>query len=220
MLFRSMPWPIPPYDSFYYDNPEASALYATDGTSSASKRSEPVFQNRQIFRVNGKQNTWGGVSLRFSERDFLGRHYGDSDVDWPISYQDLASHYEEVERLITVCGNRDGLPQLPDGIFIPPKPMRPADRLIIDAVSKIKEYPIKAIANRKAIETRPDRAHSCRSCGMCVYGCAAGSVYKFSSRLLPKIRELPNYRIVYSSKVFKLLRDPGTNEIQIGRAHV
>jgi glucose dehydrogenase len=209
-----MPWPVPLSDAYYYDNREASALYATDLDMSTSKKSERYFHNRQIFKVNGKQNLWGGVSLRMSERDFQGRRYDDSDFDWPIDYQTLEPHYAAVEQLITVCGNRDGLPNLPDGIFIPPKPLRPTDRILIEALKKIKKYSICAVHNRKAVETRREMSDACTSCGMCCYGCRASAVYKFSTRLLPKIADLPNYKILYDLKVIQLVRDATDNSIQ------
>lgn len=210
----NMPWTIHLSNVYYYDNREASALYATHADMSTSQRTEKNFQNRQIFRLNGKLNLWGGVALRMSERDFQGRRYNDSNYDWPIGYQTLEPHYDAVERLITVCGNRDGLEGLPDGIFIPPKPLRPADRMLIEALKKIKKHSICAVHNRKAVETRPEQSQACTSCGMCCYGCRASSVYKFSTRLLPKIKNCPNYKILYHLKVVQLVRDRTDNSIK------
>lgn len=209
-----MPWALPLADTYYYDNPEASRLYAQDSTMSTSQKSKKGFTNRQIFRVNGKQNLWGGVALRMAERDFQGRRYKDSDFDWPITYQTLDPHYEAVERLITVCGHCDGLAELPDGLFIPPKPFRPADHLLLGALKKIKKYSIRGVHNRKAVETRKEKLHACKSCGMCIYGCASSSVYKFSTRLLPDILSLPHYTILYHTKVIQLIRNPNDNNIQ------
>ena len=62
------PWPTPPSDSFFYENARANRLYARGDESSTSPDSAHVFQNRQIFRLNGKQNLWGGVVLRHSAR--------------------------------------------------------------------------------------------------------------------------------------------------------
>ena len=41
-------------------------------------------------------------------------------IDWPIRYKDIAPWYDYVERFIGVSGKNEGLPQLPDGQFIPP----------------------------------------------------------------------------------------------------
>ena len=92
-------------------------------------------------------NLWNGVALRLAPVDFQ---------TWPLGYADLESHYGQVERLIHVCGTREGLPELPDGEFIPPKDLRPADRLVQRAARKVKGFNLFAIPNRKAVETRAE----------------------------------------------------------------
>ncbi|BAY65870.1 glucose-methanol-choline oxidoreductase [Calothrix brevissima NIES-22] len=208
-----MPWPVKQSESFHYDNWQANQLYAKSDILSTSSRSAEVFHNHQIFRLNGKQNLWNGVCLRYSERDFRGRDYGDSDSNWPIGYTDLENHYTEVERLIGVCGTKEGLDCLPDGEFIPAKPLRPADQLLIEGVKKISGINIKAIPNRKAIETRSEAANQCQSCGACHYGCSFGSMYKFSSHLLPRIVNRSNYQIIYNCKVIRLHRKQDSTQI-------
>lgn len=208
-----MPWDLDPAQSFYFANAKAHALYARGDELSTSSASQKAFVNLQIFNLNGKMNLWNAVALRYSRRDFLAKDFGDSGVNWPIGYDDLEKHYGEVERLIGVCGTREGLEELPDGDFLPPLPLRPADRILMRAVEKIRDARVRAVPVRKAIETRPDRANRCRSCGDCIFGCSAGSVYKFSSRLLPLIAHRPNYRLMCGVKVTRLICDAGTNRI-------
>ncbi|MBW3599887.1 MAG: GMC family oxidoreductase [Planctomycetes bacterium] len=208
-----MPWPMKATDAYFYDNYRAHQLYATPEVSSSSPASEPVFLNRQMFAVNGKQNVWGAVALRYSERDFRGREFGDSDFNWPIGYGDLERHYSEVERLIGVCGTRENLDVVPDGEFIPPMPLRPVDKILLRAVQRIRDVKIHAIPARKAIETRPEFENACRGCGVCGYGCRGGSVYKFSKRLLPEILPRRNYRLIEHAKVIRLARDPHSDRI-------
>ncbi len=208
-----MPWDMDPAQSFYFSNAQAHALYAPDDELSTSAATKKAFTNLQVFRMNGKLNLWSAVALRYSPRDFRGKDYGDSDINWPISYDDLAPCYTAVERLIGVCGTREGLEELPDGEFLPPLPLRPADRIVQRAVSRIKNPTIRAIPMRKAVETRPDRSNRCRSCGDCIFGCAAGSVYKFSTHLLPRLSQRSNYRILCGIKVLRLIREPDSNRI-------
>jgi choline dehydrogenase-like flavoprotein len=213
-IAADMPWPMDPNDHYFYGNAAAHALYAGEDTASTTPGSQRVFVNRQIFRLNGKTNLWGGTSLRYSRRDFLGRDYGDSDANWPIRYEDLAPHYAAVETLIGVCGTREGLEELPDGEFLPPLPLRPPDRILLRAVDGLRGVSIRAIPNRKAVETRPDRPNCCVGCGDCVYGCRAGSVYKFSTRLLPRIAGRPTYRLRCGLKVVRLLPDVESGRIR------
>ena len=179
-------------------------LFATDGTRSSTEGSQKAFQHYQILKLNGLQNLWNGVSVRFAPVDFSG---------WPIGYDDLAHDYGAVEKLITVCGTVEGLENLPDGEFIPPKPMRPPDKLVIDAFHRIDPHGTEIIANRKAVETRAGSPQHCVSLGLCTSGCAVASMYKFSTRLLPGIEKLKNYTLRVDAKVTRLIRDKDTNRI-------
>jgi choline dehydrogenase-like flavoprotein len=213
-ITADLPWDLSPAQSFFYSNARAHALYARDDESSTSPASRQAFVNYQVFRLNGKTNLWNAMALRFAPRDFRGRDHGDSDFNWPIRYEDLEAHYGAVERLIGVCGTREGLAELPDGDFLPPLPLRPADRILLGAVKKIRDVKVRAVRARKAVETRPDRANHCRSCGECIYGCDSGSVYKFSSHLLPRLAGRGNYRLLCGVKVVRLVREPGTGRVR------
>ncbi|AWN73206.1 GMC family oxidoreductase [Legionella anisa] len=180
-------------------------LFADHHTRSSNQQSEKVFRQFQIYALNGLQNLWNGVSVRFSETDFS---------TWPIRYLDIAPHYSAVERRIGVCGTQEKLDELPDGEYIPPKPLRPADHLIIKAVQHLGWPNCHAIPNRKAIETRMDKPNHCASTGICTFGCPVGAVYKFSARLLPLIRDLPNYTLLLNAKVIRLICNHKNNQIQ------
>lgn len=208
------PWPVSPSDAYFDENAQAARLYARGDTTSTTPESSATFRNRQVFRLNGKQNLWAGVSLRYAPRDFRARDFGDGDVNWPIGYDDLAPHYAAIERLIGVCGTSEGLAELPDGEFLPPLPMRPLDEYLLSALAGLRDTGIRAIPNRKAIETRPDAANVCPQCGVCVHGCRTGSIYKFSSRLLPLISGRQNYRIRYDTKVIAMRRAASSDRIE------
>ena len=70
--------------------------------------------------VGGKTLHWGRLSWRFSDLDFKAASHDGFDVDWPISYAEIAPYYDRAEEFIGVSGNRDGLAYLPDGKFLPP----------------------------------------------------------------------------------------------------
>lgn len=190
---RNTVWPSDPHDSLFIH-----PLFA-DGTVGSTPRPENGFRHFQVLAVNGLQNLWNGVSVRFSAKDMQG---------WPVSYKQLAPHYTAVEELITVCGTAENIDALPDGAFVPPKPLRPADHMVVDAVKRLNDGVSHAIPNRKAINTVPGTASSCVSTGICTSGCPVGAVYKFTSRLLPEISSLSNYRLLPNAKVVRLLRQP------------
>ena len=63
---------------------------------------------------------WGRQSYRWSDLDFEANAKDGVAVDWPIRYAEIAPWYDHVESFIGVSGRAEGLPQLPDGKFLPP----------------------------------------------------------------------------------------------------
>ena len=80
--------------------------------------SEP-FQWRRGYQLGGRSLTWGRQCYRWSDLDFSANKVDGHGVDWPIRYADLAPWYDHVETFIGVSGSHEGLPQLPDGKFLP-----------------------------------------------------------------------------------------------------
>lgn len=131
----------------------------------------------------------GGTSLhynakfpRFWKQDFhtlsdLGPQADAQVADWPISYDDLAPFYDEVERTIGVQGDVTKMPartleQSPrSGQFVmPPNPTGYAARLLAAGAEAIgwNPYPYPAAVNSQPFDGRP----ACNSCGLCSgFGC-------------------------------------------------
>ena len=78
------------------------------------------FDSERSRGVGGKTMLWNAVALRFSQRDFKGRTFEGAGEDWAIDYKDIAPYYDTIEREVGLCGNLDGLEDLPDGVFLPP----------------------------------------------------------------------------------------------------
>ena len=74
-------------------------------------------------QVGGKSITWGRQSYRWSDLDFEANLKEGIAVDWPIRYADIAPWYDYVEEFAGISGQAEGLPQLPDGKFLPPMEM-------------------------------------------------------------------------------------------------
>ena len=72
----------------------------------------------RIRLVGGKTLMWGRASWRMSDYEFKCKDHDGFGENWPIGYKDLAPYYDRVEPLFRVSGRRDGLPQIPDGVFI------------------------------------------------------------------------------------------------------
>ena len=80
---------------------------------------EKPFEWIRGYQVGGKSLTWGRACARWSEFDFTApKRYGYGDA-FPIGYDDIKDWYSHVETFIGVCGNKDGIPSMPDGEFLP-----------------------------------------------------------------------------------------------------
>ncbi|MGI8989103.1 MAG: GMC oxidoreductase [Bryobacteraceae bacterium] len=73
----------------------------------------------RVRLIGGKTLVWGRASWRLSDYEFKCKEHDGFGENWPISYKDLAPYYDRAEPLFRVSGRKEGLPQLPDGIFLP-----------------------------------------------------------------------------------------------------
>src|ERR1700758_1399201 len=95
------------------------------------------------YHVGGRSLMWGRQSYRWSDHDFEANARDGHGVDWPIRYADLAPWYDHVERHAGVSGQREGLSQLPDGVFQPPFAMTVAEEAFKERVEK--KYPTRKV---------------------------------------------------------------------------
>lgn len=70
--------------------------------------------------LGGRTNHWGRISLRFGPKDFKRKNIDGLGDNWPIGYEDIRPYYDKIDRLLGVFGTNEGLPNDPDGIFLPP----------------------------------------------------------------------------------------------------
>ncbi len=87
-------------------------------------------------QVGGRSLTWGGITLRLSDYEFKAASHDGYGQDWPISHGELAPFYDQLEQGFQVKGNRDGLPQLPDGHYSEPPVLTPAETYLQELVAQ------------------------------------------------------------------------------------
>ncbi|HYZ84935.1 MAG TPA: GMC family oxidoreductase [Bryobacteraceae bacterium] len=139
------------------------------------KPGKPGFDSERSRGLGGKTMLWNAVAWRFGQRDFKGKSHDGAGENWPIDYQDLAPYYDLIEREVGVCGNRDGLEDLPDGIFLPPVPMKCSDHIVAKGAAKLG---VKVIHVRKATRSIPGPGRAaCHFCGNCMAGCDVVAKY-------------------------------------------
>ncbi len=176
------------------------------------KPGKPGMDSERSRGVGGKTLTWNAVALRMSQRDFKGRQHDGAGEDWPVDYRDMAPYYERIEREVGVCGNLDHLEDLPDGIFLPPVPMKCTDEIIRAGAAKLG---VKVIHVRKATLSRASRTRpACHFCGNCMAGCDVVAKYNSADvQMYPAIRAGKPLTIRSNSIVHELAVSAGSPKV-------
>ncbi len=105
----------PQHPGFWKSNP---LLYADKRANPYTYPPKAPFMWTQGNQVGGRSLTWGGITLRLGNEDFEASKDKEYNLQWPIYYKDLESHYSEIENFLGIYGNKDNLNQLPDGNYI------------------------------------------------------------------------------------------------------
>jgi choline dehydrogenase-like flavoprotein len=157
-------------------------------------------------QIGGKTFCWARESYRFSENEFKAASrdgYGD---DWPISYKDLETYYDRVESFIGVSGSREGLPQMPDGQFLPPMQLSCGALLAKQSIER--KFGWRVIPDRVANLTVPHRGRpACHYCDQCQRGCFTASYFNSPSVTLPAAARTGKLTLVSDAVVSQLLMD-------------
>ena len=125
--------------------------------------------------TGGKCNFWGRSSARFGDIDFQAASLDGVDVDWPVTYKEIAPYYSRIEKWIGVASTVQNRPSNPDGEYIPPFPFRCLDCILQKAADKIG---VPYLPDRIAQLTVAHNGHApCHYCGGCSTGCDTGSFF-------------------------------------------
>ena len=164
--------------------------------------------------VGGKTLHWGRMSYRLSDLDFKAATHDGFGDDWPISYSDLAPYYDRAEEFIGVSGARDGLPQLPDGNYMPPMRLNCGEHLLRKGAEKTGRA---GIPMRVAMLTGPPKRHmrgraKCHYCGNCGDGCDVGAMFNSLSSTLPVAQATGRMTLRPNSIVRHIMVDTDTGK--------
>ncbi len=151
---------------------------------------EKPFDWTRGYQVGGKSLLWARQTQRWSDFDFEGPARDGYAVDWPIRYRDLAPWYSYVETFAGISGNRDGLPQLPDGEFLPATELNCVETHFQAVLAK--HFPDRPlIQGRCAHITDPQPVHlqqgrtKCMHRTLCARGCPLGGYFSSNASTLP-----------------------------------
>jgi choline dehydrogenase-like flavoprotein len=127
-------------------------------------------------------------------------------MDWAVSYADMEPYYDRVESFIGVSGERLGLPQFPDGPFLPPMALNCAET-IFRAAGQSLGWP--STHRRLAQLTRVHNGRPpCHYCGNCVNGCEVGAMFNPIAVTLPPALKTGNLEIRTDSVVARVRMNP------------
>ena len=162
--------------------------------------------------VGGRSLMWGRQSYRLSDLDFEANARDGHGVDWPVRYQDIAPWYDHVEKFIGVSGQKEGLPQLPDGHFLPPFEMNCVEQHIKKTMEirwPNRRLTIGRVANLTVDHNGRTR---CQRRNLCYRGCPYGAYFSTQSSTLPAAVATGNLTLKHHAMVESVLYDLNTDK--------
>jgi len=160
------------------------------------------------YHVGGRSLMWGRQSYRFSDLDFEANAKDGIAVDWPIRYKEIAPWYSYAEKFAGISGSRDGLPQLPDGEYMPPMEMNCVEK---DVAARIKEHYKNARLMTIGRVANLTQAHNnrtnCQYRNKCWLGCPFGAYFSTQAATLPAAVATGNLTLRPFSIVTQILYD-------------
>ncbi|MGH9470015.1 MAG: GMC oxidoreductase [Terriglobia bacterium] len=161
--------------------------------------------------LGGRSLVWGRQCYRFSDLDFKAASHDGYGEDWPISYAELAPYYDKAERFVGVTGAREGVPQLPDGQFLPPMHMTCGELLLRKAVKE--KWGRTITIGRSANLTAPVNGRApCHYCGPCERGCMTHSYFNSPTTTIAAAQATGRLTLLTDSVVSHVVMDMNSNK--------
>lgn len=159
----------------------------------------------RCFAVGGKTNFWGRSAARMGDIDFKAASLDGYDVDWPVSYGEIAPYYTRAEKMIGVASTVQHRPSNPDGVYLPPMNFRCLDYILQSGCSKLG---VPYLPDREAQLTVPYAGHPpCHYCGNCGEGCDTGSFFSTPWFFLPLAEKTGNLDLRTNAYATHVLAD-------------
>ena len=185
--------------------------FVNDLDNPYSTPSDKPFTWQRLRVLGGRSLVWGRQSYRLSDNDFKAASrdgYGD---DWPISYADLAPHYDVVERYVGISGAAEGDEMLPDGQFLPPMKMSCGEILLKDRVKT--QFGRTVTIGRVAIVTQNHNGRlACHYCGPCERGCMTFSYFSSPFTTVADAQKSGHCTLITNAVVSHVNMDNGQNK--------
>ncbi len=176
-------------------------------------REEKPFDWFRGYHVGGRSLMWGRQSYRWSDFDFAANQQEGVGIDWPVRYPEIAPWYDYVESFAGISGSMEGLPQLPDGQFLPPMELNCVEQEVAGRIKARYAGQRRLIIGRVANLTAPHHGRvNCQYRDKCWLGCPFGAYFSTQSSTLPAAVQTGNLTLRPFSIVTKLLYDRDANK--------
>jgi len=163
------------------------------------------------YQVGGKSLTWGRACARWSEFDFAMPKRDGYGESFPIGYDDIKDWYSHVEKFMGVCGNKDGIPAMPDGEFLAPYELNVVEKHMQKTIKE--KFNRHYVSGRWAHLTDPQQIHidqgrtQCLNRNLCMRGCPLGGYFSSVSSTLPWAAKTGNLTVRPFSVVHSVIYD-------------
>lgn len=162
------------------------------------------------YQVGGRSLTWGRQCYRLSDLDFEANAKDGFGVDWPIRYKDIAPWYDYVETFAGISGKAEGLPQLPDGIFLPPMEMTCVEADFADNIRRLYTDRIVTIGRVANLTQGWKGRGPCQFRNLCTRGCPFSGYFSSNAATLPAAELTGNMTLLPDSVVLEIIYDEHT----------
>ena len=192
-----------------------------------SDREHPYIQDDPFnwirgYQVGGRSLTWGRQCYRFSDLDFEANAKEGIAVDWPIRYKDIEPWYDYVEDFVGISGQAEGLPQLPDGRFLPPMEMNCLEEYFSKQIRSKYTDRIVTIGRVANLSKGWKGRGPCQYRNLCERGCPFSGYFSSNAATLPAAAATGNLTLLPDSLVTEVLFDERTNRatgVRVMNAH-
>lgn len=162
----------------------------------------------RAYHVGGRSLLWGRQSYRLGDIDFEANAKEGIAIDWPVRYKDIAPWYDYVETFIGVSGQNEGLPQLPDGKFLPPMEYNCIE---VAVKERLKKTMGRDITMGRTAHITSEGGHNgrgtCQTRNRCMRGCPFGAYFSSNAATLPAAEATGNLTIRPYSIVTEIILD-------------
>ncbi len=208
------------------DNPVISRDWAMYGTAAqeplmnlwVNEKESPYVEVKPFtwwrsYKLGGRSTLWGRQSYRWSDLDFEANLKDGVAIDWPIRYKDMAPWYDYVEKFAGISGSLEGLPQLPDGHYLPPMLLNVVEKDVAARIKAAYKEQRHMIIGRVANLTAPLQARTqCQYRNRCWEGCPFGGYFSTQSSTLPAAVATGNLTVRPFSIVTKIIYNKDTKK--------